>query len=73
MPCDEAQLFVDGGSRMQAYRIYSGRREKALERIERSTPPLGPNDVRISVGAVSLNYRDLMIARGAYPVSSEDP
>jgi NADPH:quinone reductase-like Zn-dependent oxidoreductase len=58
---------------MHAYRIYSGRKQYALERIERSTPPLGPNDVRIAVGAVSLNYRDLMIARGDYPVSSENP
>jgi len=58
---------------MRAYRIYSGRREHALERIERASTPLGPDDVRLSVGAVSLNYRDLMIARGDYPVSSDDP
>lgn len=58
---------------MQAYRIYSGRGSNALERIDHNPPPPGPNDVRISVGAVSLNYRDLMIARGDYPVSGENP
>jgi NADPH:quinone reductase-like Zn-dependent oxidoreductase len=58
---------------MQAYRIYSGRNEHALERIERKTPTPGPREVRVRVGAVSLNYRDLMIARGDYPISSENP
>jgi NADPH:quinone reductase-like Zn-dependent oxidoreductase len=58
---------------MQAYRIHSGRNEYALERIERKTPTPGPREVRIRVGAVSLNYRDLMIARGDYPISSENP
>lgn len=58
---------------MRAYRIYSGRGQHALERIERQSAPLGPHDVQIAVGAVSLNYRDLMIARGNYPVSSANP
>lgn len=58
---------------MQAYRIHSGRNEHALERIERKTPTPGPREVRVRVGAVSLNYRDLMIARGDYPISTENP
>jgi NADPH:quinone reductase-like Zn-dependent oxidoreductase len=37
----------------------------ALTRVERISPPLGPHDVRVRVRAVSLNYRDLTIARSA--------
>jgi NADPH:quinone reductase-like Zn-dependent oxidoreductase len=58
---------------MQAYRIFSGRNDDALERIERRPPQAAAHEVRIRVHAVSLNYRDLMIARGDYPVSSENP
>lgn len=38
--------------------------------VARDTPraPLGPNDVRVRVQAVSLNRRDLMIRAGTYPV-----
>lgn len=58
---------------MRAYRIHSGRGPNALERVDHSITSLGPHDVRIAVGAVSLNYRDLMISRGDYPVSGENP
>jgi NADPH:quinone reductase-like Zn-dependent oxidoreductase len=60
---------------MQAYRVVSGKNLDALERVERAVPVpvLGPHDVRVRVGAVALNYRDLMIARGDYPVSGEKP
>jgi len=58
---------------MQAYRVHSGRNLAAFERFERESPPLGVRDIRIRVRAASLNYRDLMIARGSYPVSSESP
>jgi NADPH:quinone reductase-like Zn-dependent oxidoreductase len=56
---------------MQAYRIYSGRNENALERFELKTRSRAAHEVRIRVRAVSLNYRDLMIERGEYPVSDE--
>jgi len=36
-----------------------------LSRTERKAPALGPDDVRVRVRAVSLNYRDLIVARGA--------
>jgi NADPH:quinone reductase-like Zn-dependent oxidoreductase len=58
---------------MQAYRIFSGRNQDALERFDRQTPTPAGREVRIRVRAVSLNYRDLMIARGDYPVSSDNP
>jgi NADPH:quinone reductase-like Zn-dependent oxidoreductase len=58
---------------MQAYRILSGKNQDALERFERKIPAPAEREVRIRVRAVSLNYRDLMIARGSYPISTDDP
>jgi NADPH:quinone reductase-like Zn-dependent oxidoreductase len=58
---------------MQAYRIFSGRGPNALERFERKASVPAAHEVQIRVRAVSLNYRDLMIARGDYPISSEKP
>jgi NADPH:quinone reductase-like Zn-dependent oxidoreductase len=34
---------------------------------------LAPHEVRVAVRAVSLNYRDLLIARGEYPTPAERP
>lgn len=39
---------------------------QTLELQNRALPPLGPTDVLISVRAVSLNYRDLIVADGWY-------
>ena len=49
---------------MQAYRVYFGRGANSLERFERKTPAPAAHEVQIRVHAVSVNYRDLMIARG---------
>lgn len=38
----------------------------SLTRVDRPATPLKPHDVRVQVHAVSLNYRDLVIARGAH-------
>jgi NADPH:quinone reductase-like Zn-dependent oxidoreductase len=37
----------------------------ALTLVERPAPPLGPSDVRVRVRAVSLNFRDLNMVKGA--------
>ena len=37
-----------------------------LRRSERALPAPGPGQVRIRMGAVSLNYRDLMMLLGLY-------
>jgi NADPH:quinone reductase-like Zn-dependent oxidoreductase len=37
----------------------------ALTLVERPSPALGPTDVRVRVRAVSLNFRDLTIVKGA--------
>ena len=39
----------------------------ALQSAERPVPEPGPGQVRVRMKAASINYRDLMVARGAYP------
>jgi DNA-binding CsgD family transcriptional regulator/CheY-like chemotaxis protein len=58
---------------MKAYRIYSGRKQDALELIEHTVSNPTVREVRVRVRAVSLNYRDLMIAWGQYPIASDPP
>ena len=38
----------------------------SLEFAERPTPEPGPGQVRVKIGAVSFNYRDLLMAKGLY-------
>lgn len=56
---------------MKAYRIRPGSMIDGLEPFQAEAPTLTECDVRVCVHAVSLNYRDLMVARGTYPVSKE--
>lgn len=58
---------------MNAYRISHGGTIDGLRLESLIDRPLAPYEVRIEVKAVSLNYRDLMIANGAYPVKIEMP
>lgn len=50
---------------MQAYRITRGGGVEGLVRVELPDPTPGPGEVLIRVRATSLNYRDLMMARGS--------
>ena len=50
---------------MRAYEIQSREGFDAIALVDRPSPALGPTDVRVRVRAVSLNYRDLTIVRGA--------
>ncbi len=50
---------------MKAYEIQPKEGPGALARVERPSPALGPGDVRVRVRAASLNYRDLVVLRGA--------
>jgi NADPH:quinone reductase-like Zn-dependent oxidoreductase len=50
---------------MQAYRIRRGAGINGLQRLGRQLPAPGPAEVRLRIRAVALNYRDLMVARGA--------
>ncbi|QID19027.1 NAD(P)-dependent alcohol dehydrogenase [Nitrogeniibacter mangrovi] len=58
---------------MQAYQLTAGQSFKSLTRIDLPAPTPGPNEVQVRVKAVSLNFRDLMIADGLYPVGSDAP
>lgn len=50
---------------MRAYELRPRPEFESLTLVERPSPPVGPSDVRVRVRAVSLNYRDLTIARNA--------
>lgn len=58
---------------MQAYQIQSGQKIAGLERVQRQSTALAAHEVRVRVHAVSLNYRDLMIANGSYLSTGEGP
>lgn len=50
---------------MKVYELSPREGFDALTTAERPSPALGAGDVRVRVRAVSLNYRDLVVARGA--------
>src|SRR5690606_13843149 len=58
-------------ARMKAYRITHGGQIDGLRLEDIAERPLQPHEVRVRVRAVSLNYRDLMVARGAYPTGAD--
>jgi NADPH:quinone reductase-like Zn-dependent oxidoreductase len=52
---------------MKAYVLNEpGKSPDAWEMVDRAAPVPGPGEAVVAVRAVSLNYRDLMIARGQY-------
>jgi NADPH:quinone reductase-like Zn-dependent oxidoreductase len=50
---------------MKAYELQPREGFDSLTLVDRPSRELGPDDVRVSVRAVSLNFRDLVVARGA--------
>lgn len=50
---------------MKAYEIHPKEGFEALVPVDRPSPPLGPDDVRVRVRAAALNYRDLVMVKGA--------
>jgi NADPH:quinone reductase-like Zn-dependent oxidoreductase len=58
---------------MQAYQIIPGENIDGLRCVQLPDRPLATGEVRVKVHAVSLNYRDLMVASGNYLVSVDDP
>lgn len=50
---------------MKAFELHPEEGFDALKLVDRPRPSIGPGDVRVRVRAVSLNYRDLMVARGS--------
>ncbi len=51
---------------MKVVEIQGGFGLESLRLAERPVPEPGPGQVRLAMKAVSLNYRDLMLARGQY-------
>lgn len=58
---------------MIAYTIVSDKGIEAIERGNRPEPTAGPGEVVVELRAASLNYRDLMVARGGYPRNNNRP
>ena len=58
---------------MRAYQILPGDGIDGLQCVDFPERELGTGEVRVRVHAVSLNYRDLMVATGNYLVTVDDP
>jgi len=58
---------------MRAYQILPGDGIDGLQCVDMPERDLGIGEVRMRVHAVSLNYRDLMVASGNYLVNVDDP
>lgn len=58
---------------MRAYQILPGDGIDGLQCVDFPERELGTGEVRVRVHAVSLNYRDLMVASGNYLVNVDDP
>jgi NADPH:quinone reductase-like Zn-dependent oxidoreductase len=58
---------------MQAYQLVPGENVDGLRCVELPDRPLSIGEVRVKVHAVSLNYRDLMVASGNYLVDVDNP
>jgi NADPH:quinone reductase-like Zn-dependent oxidoreductase len=63
----------EGRHAMLGYQILPGENIEGLRCVELPDRPLGTCEVRVRVHAVSLNYRDLMVASGDYLVTVDDP
>lgn len=57
---------------MQAYEL-QGKGLEHIKQVERIKPPLKSNEVLVKINAVSLNYRDYMIAKGVYRADVKYP
>jgi NADPH:quinone reductase-like Zn-dependent oxidoreductase len=58
---------------MRAYQILPGDGIDGLQCVDFPDRELGNGEVRVRVHAVSLNYRDLMVASGNYLVTVDNP
>src|SRR5690349_20317146 len=58
---------------MNTWRIAAGGGIDGLKLQSEAPAPLGPTQVRLRLRAASLNFRDQMVLKGWYPVSSQAP
>ncbi len=58
---------------MKTWRIAAGAQIEGLKLADEAPAALGPGLVRVKIKATSLNFRDLAVVKGMYPVSTRDP
>src|SRR5512139_3604906 len=58
---------------MKTWRIAAGGRIDGLQLRDEPSPAVGPRQVRVRIRATSINFRDLMVLNGWYPVSTKEP
>ena len=58
---------------MNTWRVAAGSGIDGLKLQSEPSSPLGSTQVRVRIRAASLNFRDQMVLRGWYPVSSQAP
>jgi NADPH:quinone reductase-like Zn-dependent oxidoreductase len=58
---------------MMTYRVVSDKGIEAIELAEAPRPVPGPGMVLVELRAASLNYRDVLVARGGYPLNDRRP
>jgi NADPH:quinone reductase-like Zn-dependent oxidoreductase len=58
---------------MKTWRVAAGAQIDGLKLVDEPPAALAPGQVRIQVKATSLNFRDLAVVQGWYPVMTKDP
>lgn len=58
---------------MKAWRVPPGGQIDGLKLGQETPAALAPGQVRVALRAASLNFRDLMVIRGGYPTSTQEP
>jgi NADPH:quinone reductase-like Zn-dependent oxidoreductase len=58
---------------MKTWRVAAGSGIEGLKTESEASAALGPTAVRVRLRAATLNYRDLMVLKGWYPVSGTGP
>jgi NADPH:quinone reductase-like Zn-dependent oxidoreductase len=58
---------------MKVWRIKAGGKVEGLRLVDEAEAPLGSHQVRLRPAAATLNFRDLMVLNGWYPVTTDQP
>jgi NADPH:quinone reductase-like Zn-dependent oxidoreductase len=58
---------------MKTWRIAAGGGIDGLKLVDEASPEPGPRQVKVRVRATSINFRDLLVLKGFYPVTTTDP
>lgn len=58
---------------MKSWRVAAGSRIEGMSLVDETPGRPGPSQVRVRIHAATLNFRDLMVINGPYPVSTQAP